>query len=65
MPYRESVLTKIIFEHLNKNIQINFILTFDPNHKHYEDNIRVLEFSNLGSYTLRIGPLSPTEETMR
>ena len=47
MPYRESVLTKIIFEHLNKNIQINFILTFDPNHKHYEDNIRVLEFSNL------------------
>ena len=47
LPYRESVLTKIIFEHLDKNIQINFLITFDPNYKHFENNFRVLDFSHI------------------
>lgn len=45
LPYRESNLTKIIFETMNKDVQISFLIAFDPNHKHFDDNMRVLEFS--------------------
>lgn len=47
LPYRESNLTKIIFESMEKNVQIGFLITFDPNHEHFEDNMRVLEFSSI------------------
>lgn len=47
LPYRESLLTKVIFENLNKNFQITFVITFDPNYTFFNDNLRVLEFSAL------------------
>ncbi len=47
LPYRESTLTKIIFENMKNNIRIGFMINFDPNHIYFQDNIRVLEFSAL------------------
>jgi hypothetical protein len=40
-------LTRFIFESFTKKIHIVLLITFDPWHLHFEDNIRVLEFSAL------------------
>lgn len=47
LPYWDSMLTKIIFEEISKEVLISFVITFDPNHEYFEDNKRVLEFSAL------------------
>lgn len=47
LPYRESTLTKFIFESFVKQMNIILLITFDPWHVHFDDNLWVLEFSQM------------------
>ena len=47
LPYRESALTRFIFESFVKQVKIILLVAFDPWHVHFDDNIRVLEFSRM------------------
>jgi hypothetical protein len=39
LPYRESTLTKFIFESFVKQMNIILLITFDPWHVHFDDNL--------------------------
>ena len=45
VPYRESKLTKLLFDNMAKEVSISIIINFNSNHSSFEDNLRVLEFA--------------------
>ena len=47
VPYRESRLTKFLFDHILDNISISLIVNFNSEHASFADNMNVLEFSRV------------------
>lgn len=47
VPYRESKLTKLLFDNMAKDVSISIIINFNPSHSSFEDNFRVLEFASV------------------
>lgn len=45
VPYRESKLTKLLFDNMAKEVSISIIINFNSSHSSFEDNLRVLEFA--------------------
>ena len=54
IPYRDSKLTRVLFEYFNENSNMNMIVNINSNHNDYEETVRVLDYANLAKM---IGPV--------
>lgn len=54
IPYRDSKLTRVLFEYFNENSSMNMIVNINTNPSDYEETVRVLDYANLAKM---IGPV--------